>query len=459
MLGVVGVVGALAACSGSGSVDDLGAGEVAAPDADTADSVDADAPSEVDTPEIGDGSAVDSCQDVACSDHGTCVVVAGRVTCQCDPDYTATVGLACIDTQTVPCVAAPPRDAISVPAGVDVRYTDRAGWSEPATCGWRCNGGFARVEDRCVPLATLPRWCVDFCDAQRELCPGGGSSPTDCQAVCAPGLASGPDCVGSCLASLDEPAAAPQIICGGVGRKIESLRCPDFGSCAQPVPSTGCDALCDAVDGCGLLSDPQMLFGASHGECVLYCESMAAALAPDGRFGLLRDCATQAMAACDPVHLLACTLDGVAELSANLCTTYSEDCGYIPGTWPDVAACEAALASWDGGQRLAVAGCLGFLGAYHLCAERDCGSPPPTVPPNALAAAKEITSACPDLFIMPLELDYVIEFYGWLVTAVLKAAGHSVNVDVSAVSACIHGAPCPKLRDATLMCVLTAPEE
>ncbi len=453
---VAALAGALAGCAEPAQPGDTGTA-----DAETTQPSDADAgaPPEVDALEDPDGISLDPCVGVECSGHGTCAVVAGRVTCECDPDYTADLGLVCINTRIVPCLAAAPPDAVSVPAGAEVQFTDLAGWSAPPPCAWQCAAGFARVEDRCVPVAMLPRWCADFCAAQQELCPGGGSAPTDCQAVCAPSVASGADCMSACLASLDEPAVAPQVICGGLTRRLETFRCGQLSGCADPAPADGCEALCDAVADCGQLTDPRLPFGASHGECVLYCEAMATTLSPKGRFEPLRACVLEAMAACDPVHLLACTIESVPRLGTELCTSYSADCGFIPEIWPDAPACEAALASWSGGQRLAVAGCATFLGKYAQCGEHDCANPPAVVPPSAVAAAKELRSACPELFFMPPELAYVDEYYGWLLTGALKASGLPTQVDVAAVSACIQSAPCPTSRDETLLCALNAPEE
>ncbi|MEZ4265972.1 MAG: hypothetical protein R3F39_06305 [Myxococcota bacterium] len=457
MWALAGLVGAVSACADGAGRADGGALDGAA--ADAPDAADAEVPGELDASEEADAISLDPCQDVACSDHGTCVVVAGRVTCECDPDFVAATGLACIDRQTVACLPSPPRDAAAVPEGVEIRYTDAAGWSDPAPCGWRCHSGFVRVEDRCVPTAALPRWCDDFCRAQAESCPGGGADPADCQAACDPSVGAGPDCATTCLAALDQPDIARRAICGGVLRRVDTLACKNVGGCETPAPAPGCEALCDAAAGCDLLAHPRMLFGASHGECVLQCQALATTLTPTGRFEPVRECAARALASCDPVYLVACTVDAFPALDAKICTTYSDDCGYIPEVWPDVGACEATAASWSGGQRLAVSGCINFLGAYSLCGEHDCANPPDVVPPAALAAATAITTACPDLFGLPLELDYAREYYGWLVAAALKAGGRSFEVDVAAVTACIQSAPCPKNGDDTLKCVLTAPEE
>ncbi len=76
-----------------------------------------------------------------------------------------------------------------------------------------------------------------------------------------------------------------------------------------------------------------------------------------------------------------------------------------------------------------------------------------------LAATEVLTTTCADLFRLPLELDYVSEFYAWFITGVLKATGRSLDLDVAALTACVESTPCPTNRDEILKCVLTTPEE
>jgi hypothetical protein len=64
-------------------------------DADSDSDADSDADSDTDSDTDTDTDTdTDPCQDVACSDHGTCVEVAGEATCDCDDDYLAD-GLLC----------------------------------------------------------------------------------------------------------------------------------------------------------------------------------------------------------------------------------------------------------------------------------------------------------------------------------------------------------------------------
>ena len=362
-------------------------------------------------------AAVAVCPSSACSGHGHCPGAATAAACVCDSGYVPAAGWACVPD-------------------------------------WPCAAGLVRVDDVCVPVAVLAHWCDDACASRDLACASAMASSAACAPYCASGLAAGAGCIADCMATMDEPGQAQATVCRGLMHRMDSIDCTQLAHCDQPVAPTTCEALCDAAQDCGLLTDARLLLGGSHGACMLSCRALASALTPSLRFEPMRQCLVDAMATCDPLRVLSCTVVGVAELDTTLCTSAATTCGFIPGVWPDAAACASSLAGWSAGQRMAVGGCLQIGGNDALCAEHQCANPPAALPSGALAAAEQLMAHCPQLLAVPADYPPAAQYYAWLFMAILKAFGEPLERDYGLVTDCFVSAPCPTTRDETLKCLL-----
>ncbi len=364
----------------------------------------------------------DACTAASCSGHGRCAGSGQDAACACDKGFVSGAAFSCVPD-------------------------------------WPCAAGQVRVDDACVPVASLTRWCNDYCASRQLACPEGAVEPAGCQPYCDAAVGAGANCLADCLGAMDEPGRAQQTICGGLLRRMDAIDCTNLAHCSLPETPTTCDALCDDAQSCGLLTDSRLLLGGSRDECVLYCRALATALAPNNRFEPLRACLSKAMQTCDPLGVLACTVVGTAELDNTLCTTAAADCGFIPDVWPDASACAAELKSWTAGQRIAVGGCLNIGKNYALCGEHHCANPPTALPPGALGAAQQLITHCPNLLSVPSDYAVGAEYYAWLFTAILEAFGKPVQRDYALVSSCFLSAPCPTTKEGTLKCLLETPKD
>jgi hypothetical protein len=362
------------------------AGPDAGPDA-VADAVgDADVAADADAAGDADADAVvDVCSGVTCSGAGACVAVAGAASCDCDADYAA-VELTCINAKMVPCLDDAPAHATSAAAvDVEVTYTDAAGWSSAASCGWTCDAEWTQVGERCLG--------ADFIDAQcRAACLEWESCGTLAdQSVDA--------CVTSCVEGAGDGDALAKAACVGLSYHHDALWCGVVDSCETLSTGDACAARCAAEDACGFLAAPGLTSGTSVDECEVLCrayETIYGFLETDVVY---ESCLTEATSTCDRYQMGLCESYNGATLCGNVCGWLgtADFCGYIPGRWDDDTACELECETWSAEQAHAVFGCYNKLSFSGCDTDRAvaCFSPPSEVPAGFKDFAKALAQVCP----------------------------------------------------------------
>ncbi|MBN2804617.1 MAG: hypothetical protein JXR91_16100, partial [Deltaproteobacteria bacterium] len=106
-------------------------------------------------------------------------ILTGDCESDCPPDFVIDGG-ECINSKLVDCVDDAPDSAYSVIAPVEITYTDANGWSQPATCAWKCNPGACCGDNgEFKNSSTVCRVAAGDCDVE-ESCTGDNSEcPTD----------------------------------------------------------------------------------------------------------------------------------------------------------------------------------------------------------------------------------------------------------------------------------------
>lgn len=151
----------------------------------------------------------DPCQDITCSDHGTCSVQNEIAICICEKTYRAN-GLSCIcdfdlhqegdhcvgNSKSVTCkeITVPDENGEQINTDVLINWNGST-WEEAANCDWRCKDGFTQNNNICeldhidpcpddmVPMGTI---CIDRYEASKLDATDSDMGIDDTQAMSAP---------------------------------------------------------------------------------------------------------------------------------------------------------------------------------------------------------------------------------------------------------------------------------